>query len=171
MFLLGFYFLLGVCYIQGVGIIKNESVGFDLVKFAAEKGDITAIINLALLYVHGCGTSVNNNLGIYISLLFIWVLLLLLLLFIYYYFKYYYCFCWHFIAAEYLQKAAESGSGQAAYQLGQLYLHGRGTGKDESKAFQCFALAADEGLMEAQVGLAQCYANGIGTDADLQAAR
>jgi len=51
--------LLGVCYIEGIGIIKNESVGFDLVKFAADKGDVTAMINIALLSFHGSGTSVN----------------------------------------------------------------------------------------------------------------
>lgn len=54
---------LGVCYIEGVGIIKNESVGYDLVKFAADKGNITAIINVALLAVNGCGISVNYTLA------------------------------------------------------------------------------------------------------------
>lgn len=63
------------------------------------------------------------------------------------------------------------GYGPAAYQLGQMYLHGWGVNKDGELAFQAFTLAADEGVLEAHLGLAQCYTEGIGVTVDLERAK
>lgn len=53
------------------------------------------------------------------------------------------------------RQAADSGNAEAQYQLGTMYLQGRGTAKDENKARQWFEKAAEQAHPGAQYGLAQ----------------
>lgn len=53
------------------------------------------------------------------------------------------------------QQAADSGNPEAQYQLANMYLQGRGTAKNVSKAKQWFELAAKQAHPGAQFGLAQ----------------
>jgi len=54
---------LGLCYLEGIGAIKDEKVAFDLIKLGAEKGDVTAMVNAALLSASGRGTAVDYHLA------------------------------------------------------------------------------------------------------------
>lgn len=58
-------------------------------------------------------------------------------------------------AAGHYRRAAEAGSGEAQYQLGTLYLLGRGVAKNEKRARELFQQAADQNHPAAQFGLAQ----------------
>ncbi len=55
---------------------------------------------------------------------------------------------------------------KAQYELGLLYMTGRGTDKNQSKALQYFAEAAQKGHTKAQYELAECYyyAKGVAKD-------
>jgi len=54
-------------------------------------------------------------------------------------------------AAEKLQKAAEQGNADAQYELGLLYLFGKGVPKDREKTAECFRKAAAQGHAEAAI--------------------
>lgn len=58
-------------------------------------------------------------------------------------------------AVTLFQQAAEADNPEAQYQLANMYLQGRGTAKDVSKAKQWFELAAKQAHPGAQFGLAQ----------------
>lgn len=58
-------------------------------------------------------------------------------------------------AAELYGRAAEAGSSEAQYQLGTLYLLGRGTTKNEARARELFEQAAGQNHPAAQFALAQ----------------
>eukprot|EP00026_Physarum_polycephalum_P010097 Phypoly_transcript_10248.p1 GENE.Phypoly_transcript_10248~~Phypoly_transcript_10248.p1 ORF type:complete len:356 (+),score=58.61 Phypoly_transcript_10248:56-1123(+) len=54
---------LGLCYLEGSGVIKDEKLAFQLIKLGAEKGDVTAMVNAALLSTSGCVTNVDHRLA------------------------------------------------------------------------------------------------------------
>jgi TPR repeat protein len=58
------YLATGLCYLEGTGVIKDEKLAFHLIKLGAEKGDVVAMVNAALLSTNGCGTTVDYRLGI-----------------------------------------------------------------------------------------------------------
>jgi ankyrin repeat protein len=58
-------------------------------------------------------------------------------------------------AADIYRRAADAGSGEAQYQLGTLYLLGRGVSKNETRAQELFEQAADQNHAAAQFALAQ----------------
>lgn len=53
------------------------------------------------------------------------------------------------------------------YELGNLYLYGRGTTKDVAAAFRLYMKAAEKGYKEAQHRLGDCYEEGIGTSQNI----
>lgn len=63
--------------------------------------------------------------------------------------------------------AAGEGHGQAACELGRMYLDGEGVAKDEAKAVELFRKGAGASCAEAQYLLARCYLLGVGTWEDL----
>lgn len=65
---------------------------------------------------------------------------------------------------------AESGYPRAQYQLGRLYLAGKGVVKDVMQAGYWFELAAHRGNAHAQNDLASLYIDGNGVDRDMDAA-
>lgn len=60
------------------------------------------------------------------------------------------------------------GDGRSWYYLGQMYEFGRGTDKNDVKAFEYYEKAALKGYANAQIALAWMYAwgKGIGTNPD-----
>ncbi len=67
--------------------------------------------------------------------------------------------------AELTQRANE-GDGEAALELGVLYLTGETIQKDDTQAAHWFSLGADVGNADALYNLGLCYLNGEGVEAD-----
>ncbi|MDE6389582.1 MAG: sel1 repeat family protein [Lachnospiraceae bacterium] len=75
-------------------------------------------------------------------------------------------------ALDYYFMAAENGSTGAMNNIGNFYLHGKGTGKDYDKAFAWYKKAADlSGNAAAECSLGMCYQYGYGTAVDYEKAR
>jgi len=74
-------------------------------------------------------------------------------------------------AAEAFAKAAEAGSPQAAFNLGELCRAGRGVPQDYRRAAEWFQRAADAGFAPAQFHLAVLAFNGVGVPRDRARAR
>jgi len=62
------------------------------------------------------------------------------------------------------RKAAEQGSNEAEYALGEIYETGRGTAIDNNNAMDWYGLAADKGNALAQFKLGTFYLLGKGTN-------
>ena len=74
------------------------------------------------------------------------------------------------LAVHWLERAAENGVAFAQYELAQMILDGRGTGRDPQQAFRWMTMAAGQGLSIAQSGLADMYRLGQGVETnDVQA--
>ncbi len=69
-------------------------------------------------------------------------------------------------AAEYAQKAADSGHVFAIYMLGHSYYYGKGVKKDFSQAVKYFQHASGLNHTKSIVSLAICYEHGHGVDQD-----
>jgi len=65
-----------------------------------------------------------------------------------------------------LLKKANAGDAASQYNLGEMYLHGRGVPKDEKEAVRWYRLAADQGRASAQCRLGVMYAGGHGVPKD-----
>lgn len=65
-----------------------------------------------------------------------------------------------------LERRAESGDRDAAYDLAEKYDAGRGVKYDSKAAFRNYLRAAERGHAEAQFKLANRYDNGVGTEKD-----
>ncbi len=70
------------------------------------------------------------------------------------------------VAADYFQKAAESGNAEAQIYLGLMYKEGKGLAKDEKEAGRRYRLAAELGNAEAQFNLGLMYYQGQGVQQD-----
>ncbi len=71
---------------------------------------------------------------------------------------------------EKLMMDAQQGEPMAQYQLSILYGRGEWVAKNEKKAFLLMQQSANQEMANAQAALAMMYANGIGVEADYQAA-
>ena len=65
-------------------------------------------------------------------------------------------------AAELLRKAAERGHGKAQYELGVMYVHGRGVAQNYAEAAKWYTKAAEQGEAKAQFNLGVMYAKSQG---------
>ncbi|MCK5359258.1 MAG: sel1 repeat family protein, partial [Gammaproteobacteria bacterium] len=65
-------------------------------------------------------------------------------------------------AAEWFEKAAISGNGDAQLILGVIFFQGLANEKNDKKAREWILKAAESGLVVAQYNLAQFYLKGIG---------
>lgn len=74
------------------------------------------------------------------------------------------------MAFEKLEPLAEGGYPRAQYQLGRLYITGKGVIKDVMQAGYWYELAAHRGNAYAQNELASLYIDGSGVDRDMDAA-
>ncbi|CAB4385715.1 unnamed protein product [Rhizophagus irregularis] len=69
-------------------------------------------------------------------------------------------------AFEWYLKSADGGNVEGQCYLGYCYENGIGIDKDETKAFEWYLESAEGGSIEGQCNLGYCYENGIGTDQD-----
>ena len=74
-------------------------------------------------------------------------------------------------AAAAFARAAEAGSAQAAFNLGELYRAGKGVPQDYRQAAEWFRRAADAGFAPARFHLAVLAFNGVGVPRDRERAR
>jgi hypothetical protein len=74
-------------------------------------------------------------------------------------------------AAEWYDRAAKRGNGDALVKLAWFYFDGRGVLRDRAHAFELFRCAADQGDFRAQLQLAWMYENGIGVDCNQKIGR
>ena len=65
-----------------------------------------------------------------------------------------------------LRVRAEQGDASAQFNLGVMYVNGRGVPEDDVEAVRWFRLAAEQGDALAQLGLGVMYANGRGVPQD-----
>lgn len=70
------------------------------------------------------------------------------------------------MAAEYYVRAAADGHDWAQYNLGHLYLNGRGVARDAAKAYELYRRAADQGHERAMNLVGRCTEEGWGTSRD-----
>lgn len=54
---------LGLCYLEGLGTLKDETLAFNLLKSGAEQGDVNAMLHAAKLASSGRGTAVDHRLA------------------------------------------------------------------------------------------------------------
>lgn len=72
------------------------------------------------------------------------------------------------VALREFTKFAEQGEARAQYNLGVMYLKGRGVEKDHAKALKWQLLAAEGGLAAAQHGLGVMFYRGEGVEQDFK---
>ena len=70
-------------------------------------------------------------------------------------------------ASDWLRRAAEAGSRDAAYLLGAMYESGRGVTQDDARALAWYSKAALLGDREAQVKVGKAYEQGHGVASDI----
>jgi len=70
------------------------------------------------------------------------------------------------LALEKFKQPAEHGHAQAQYNLGVMYLQGKGIAKDDKAAGVLLNKAAEQGHIEAQESLGLIYAKGLGVERD-----
>ena len=75
------------------------------------------------------------------------------------------------VAVEAFARAAEAGSAQASFNLGELYRAGKGVPQDYRQAAEWFRRAAEAGFAPARFHLAVLAFNGVGVPRDRERAR
>lgn len=69
-------------------------------------------------------------------------------------------------AAKEWREAADSGNAAAQFNLGLLYLDGKGVPQNDTEAANLFRRSADQGYLKAQYNLGELYAIGQGIRRD-----
>ena len=161
--------LLGLCYLQGIGVEKNISKGFGLIKSAAWKGemvyedvkksvelvqksaylgDAEAQYILALYYTYGFGVwpdeSIKNEL---LSMSDSYGMIFL-----------------HSVPdiktpIELLRKSASQGHAAAQYELGICYFNGQVVGKNIEESIEWFKKSAEQNYVPAEIILEHYHLN------------
>lgn len=159
---------LGVAYINGEGIQKDEAQAISWFRKAAEQGNAEAQYNLGGIYINGIGVKKDKDQAL----------------------------TWFrkaaeqgiaqaqlFVAGAYLigvggvekditqsliweRKAAEQGNAQAQTNLGLAYYNGEGIAKDQPQGIIWLRKAAEQGYAMAQYNLGLMYFQGKGIEKD-----
>lgn len=139
-------YYLGLCYLNGHGVEKDEAEGKKWIIEAADEGCAEAVDWLRPLaeredahvkyilgkaYYNGEGAEQNDE-----------------------------------EAVRWFRPAAEQGSAYAQYILGACYHYGRGIEKDLSEAAKWFRLAGEHDVPEAQYNMGYYYYRGVGLEQD-----
>ena len=159
--------VIGVCYLNGWGVLKNEVEAWKWIHKAAEKGYESAQCNLGVMYANGHGVPKDEAAAVE------------------WYAKaasqgYALAQCNlgvmyangrgvpkdEAVAVEWYTKAAQQNNDRAQYNLGVMYAYGRGVPKDEAVAVEWYTKAAQQGHARAQNNLGAMYANGCGVPKD-----
>lgn len=155
---------LGISYLSGDGVIKNEEKAFSLFRKSAEQGCAEGQRELGRAYLDGIGTTADSALGL----------------------KWlekavlqndstacvYLASCYFSgngtdkdddMGFVYVKKAADMGSALGLYAMGSSYLSGLGVAKSEETGFRYIKQAADMCNIAACEELIYLYLSGIGT--------
>ncbi len=160
-------FDLALCYINGTDIEKNKELALEWSIKAAENGHVEAQFTLGMYYFLGVNDSQTAK------LINKWVLgftsgktndlTLAVNLSIGAAFK-----ANANLAFLWFKKAAAQNHAVAQFWLGQCYLNGWGTEKDDILAFECFKHSAEQGYADAYYDLALCYRDALSIVQDYQ---
>ncbi len=159
--------VIGVCYLNGWGVLKNEVEAWKWIHKAAEKGYESAQCNLGVMYANGRGVPKDEAAAVE------------------WYAKaasqgYALAQCNlgvmyangrgvpkdETVAVEWYTKAAQQGDAGARCNLGVMYGYGRGVPKDEAVAVEWYTKAAQQNNDRAQYNLGVMYAYGRGVPKD-----
>lgn len=157
---------LGLLYIKGDGVEKDEEVAVKWFKKAAEQGYPAAQYTLGLCFRVGMGVEQDEEEAV----------------------TWFaeaaqqehggaqYALGMHYFkgdgelddeeAVKWFIKAAEQGHAGAQFDLGYCFRNGRGIEQDDEEAFKWFAEAAQQGHADAQHVLGLCYEDGQGVEQD-----
>ena len=72
---------------------------------------------------------------------------------------------------QWYRKAAKQGDAEAQYNLGGMYVQGRGVRQDDAQAVQWYRKAAEQGQAEAQYNLGVMYEEGQGVSTNRKVAK
>ncbi|PKC62540.1 HCP-like protein [Rhizophagus irregularis] len=138
---------LAICYQNGRKMDKNETKAFEWYLKSAENGNVKSQSYMGYCYLKGYGIDKNETKA----------------------------FEWYLKSAENgdamsqnnYTKSATRGCTDGQYNLGYCYENGKGTDKNEKKAFKWYTkAAAAKGDAAAQNKLGDCYKYGKGTNKD-----
>ncbi|CFW93320.1 putative Non-specific protein-tyrosine kinase [endosymbiont DhMRE of Dentiscutata heterogama] len=162
---------LGDCYLDGIGVEKDEYRAFVYYMKSADMGNSNGMLKVGDCYQYGAGVEKDKKKA----------------------FDYYLkaaglgnqkamndvgnCYQ-HGIgveknfqkAFEYYKRPADLGNASAICNVGHCYANGKGVYRDYNKAFEYYRKSADMGVKEAMHNIARFYRNGIGTKRDIQSA-
>ncbi len=165
---------LGWCNLSGIAVKQNEKAGFEYFESASKKGNLTAKLNLALIYILGLGIEADPDYGFELmsevdteianqdeamenvgrDLL-------------------QFGFC-HMPSAKETVLPIKSGlidilanpiwkeNRDILYHIGCFYLYGNGIASNPERAFEFFSKASEKGQKSAKFELGRAHAEGLG---------
>ena len=161
-------YMLGHCYLDGMGVEENITKGIELITNSAEYNYVIAQYELAEYYFYGYYdleedndkammwykksanqglAAAQNSLG-------------------YHYYSGYRIEKNLSESLKWYKMAAEQGYAESQYQLGELYYNGEDLSKDYDNAFYWYTKAAEHGYSPAFFELGKMYTNGYGVRQD-----
>lgn len=158
---------LGLCYDNGLGVLKNYTNAIYWYKRASEQGYYKAKNNLACTYVdgHGCKHENTEAINLYKEASLDGS--------VYAQYNLGTCFLFGYgvnknpdTAFTWYKKAAENGMAQAQFKLGNCYAKGIGVQQNYESAAYWYQMAAEQNNEYAQVELAKAYTYGEGVTQD-----
>ncbi len=162
-------YMVGECYLNGVGAEKNKIQASRWFKKAAEQGHAKAKYKIGEGYLNRNGVEIEA---------FKWFMEAAELGLAEAQYKVGYCYYYgkgiereKAEAFKWFVKAAEQGQADAQYMLGECYSLGEGVQEDRIEAFKWYEKAAEQGKRLAQLKLGNCCWNGKGVPIDKKEAR
>lgn len=154
-------YILGRCYLDGIGTDKDEAKALDLFERAASQGVSEALADLGLIYINGLGVekdiakavqyleqASNKNIARATDYL-----------------------GWTYMnkkdysrAYDLYKRAADAGYSGALNHLGHLYEKGYGVDRDLTKAFEYYMEAAKKGNKYGLYNVGRMYEYGLGVN-------
>lgn len=162
---------LGFQYLNGDRVEQNDTRAAEYFRYAADRGDTTAMVRLALLHLSGRGVVQNDyeavrlyeraaEAGDVYSMMSLGFL--------------------YAVgrglprdadkAAVWFRRAADRGDAYSLCMLGRFAERGQGTDRDPAFALECFERSAEAGYMRAAVAAARMLIEGDGVEADAERA-
>lgn len=163
-------YYLGVCYLYGIGIDKNEANGITIIKYCADNGFALAQLEYGNCLKNGTGIQKDDNQAS----------------------QYYLmsanqncCYAMCILAYDLINstspidqekgviwytKASDLGNANAQYNLGCCFLQGLHVSVDAPKAVDLFTKSAQQNNEHACFALGQCFEDGVGINQDMQIA-
>jgi hypothetical protein len=151
---------LGMCYAQGIGVVKDQQQAMYWISKAAEQGDIATQFALGMIYLQGTNVDKDE------ARAFQWIEkaanqgLPNAQKMMSRFYREGICVDKDIVqSVSWLKKAAEQGDENSQFNLSYCYLNGIGLETDSSKAMKWCRKAAEQGDAASQCLLADCYAD------------